>query len=273
MIAGAEQLLRDPADRAEREDRLVQVIRQARRASRLVDDLLLMTRLDTAAHSGDAGPTAQRRPVDPVDLIQREIDLQRLRRPDLDVRHVEGTAEPPAAVLADPDQLQRALGNLLENAAAATPVGGRIAVTRRVVDDRLSIRIIDTGPGVPDSERERIFDRFVRLSSSRRGEGSGLGLPISRAIARAHGGDLQCLAWAGGACFQLTLPAQLLGPTAAERRDLVRGAVFGSPGIAYTGSAGPVRLLVSGPASPPRGPARAVPGAVPRHRSVPGRAP
>ena len=214
VIAGAEQLLRHPAGRIEREDRLVQVIRQARRASRLVDDLLLMTRLDTAAQSGDTGPSPQRRVVDPVELIGREIDLLRLRRPDLDVRY-DGNAGPGATVFGDPDQLQRALGNLLQNAAAASPVGGRIGVTTSLVDGWLAIRVVDTGPGVPPSERERIFDRFVRLSASRRGEGSGLGLPISRAIARAEGGDLHCLSWEGGACFELTLPGQ----RSAERSE------------------------------------------------------
>ena len=87
VIAGAEQLLRHPTGRSEREDRLVQVIRQARRAARLVDDLLLMTRLDAAAQSGGAAPQAQHRPVDPVDVIAREIELLQLRRPDLDVQH------------------------------------------------------------------------------------------------------------------------------------------------------------------------------------------
>ncbi len=210
VIAGAEQLLRQPGARIEREDRLVQVIRQARRAARLVDDLLLMTRLDTAAQSGQAGPVAALRQMDPAELIDREVDLLRLRRPDLDVVHLEVSPpdSPPVLISADPDQLQRALGNLLENAAAATPAGGRVVVARSVVDGRLSIRVIDTGPGVPPAERERIFDRFVRLSASRRGGGSGLGLPISRAIARAGGGDLRCLAWQGGACFELQLPAQ-----------------------------------------------------------------
>ena len=74
---------------------------------------------------------------------------------------------PPAVVFVDPDQLHRALANLLENAAAATPPGGRIVVTQSLVDGQLLIRVMDPGSGVPDSERERIFDRFVRLSSSR----------------------------------------------------------------------------------------------------------
>lgn len=205
VIAGAEQLLRTPTARAEREERLVQVVRQARRAARLVDDLLLMTRLDTAAQSGEqAGPAGQWQPTDPIRLIRREICLLELRRPDLTVVVGDG---PEALVPADSDQLQRALGNLIENAATATPLGGVISIGRSFADGRLSIRVIDTGAGVPPEHRERIFDRFVRLSSSRSSAGSGLGLPISRAIARAAGGDLQCLPSSRGACFELTLPA------------------------------------------------------------------
>ena len=209
VIAGAEQLLRNPTGRAEREERLVQVVRQARRAARLVDDLLLMTRLDTAAQAGERpdennGPALHRQQTDPVTLIRREICLLELRRPDLAVQVTDG---PAALVMADPDQLQRAFGNLLENAAAATPLGGVITIDRSSAGGLLSVRVIDTGPGVPAEHRERIFDRFVRVSTSRSTEGSGLGLPISRAIARAAGGDLRCLPSSGGACFELTLPA------------------------------------------------------------------
>lgn len=201
VIAGAEQLLRTPANRGEREERLVQVIRQARRAARLVDDLLLMTRLDNAAQSGVVPQTQQ---IDPLALVEREIELLRLRRPDL---HVAVTPGPGILVTADPDQLQRAFGNLLENAAAATPVAGRVDVDRVLRGDWLTIRVVDTGPGVPAGQHERIFDRFVRLSNSRNSAGSGLGLPISRAIVRAGGGELRCVPWTGGACFEVSLPA------------------------------------------------------------------
>ena len=212
VIAGAEQLLRSPASRAEREDRLVQVVRQARRAARLVDDLLLMTRLD-ALDSSAGGPQRQRSTVDPAVLIGRELDQLQLRRPDL---RLTGPSGPLAPVHVDADQLQRALANLLDNAAAASPIGGAVAVTERTSGPgRLVLRVLDTGPGVPDGDRERIFDRFVRLSESRSGTGTGLGLPISRAIVRADGGELRCLPWHGGACFELVLPIAV--PAAADR--------------------------------------------------------
>ena len=210
VIAGAELLLRSPAGRTEREDRLVQVVRQARRAARLVDDLLLMTRLDGMDGNG---PVRQRSIVDPGVLIDRELYQLRLRRPDLQLTAAGGPLPP---VHVDADQLQRALANVLDNAAAATPVGGAVTVSGGLAGSagsgRLAIRIVDTGPGVPDDDRERIFDRFVRLSDSRAGAGTGLGLPISRAIVRADGGDLRCLPWRGGACFEVVLPVAVPAP-------------------------------------------------------------
>jgi two-component system, OmpR family, sensor kinase len=66
----------------------------------------------------------------------------------------------------------------------------------------------DTGPGIPDADRDRIFDRLVRLDTARNQDrgGAGLGLPIARALARAHGGELACLPREGGAQFRLSLP-------------------------------------------------------------------
>ena len=196
VIAGSEQLLRTPAGRAEREERLVAVIRQARRAARLVDDLLLMTRLDG---SPPMAPV-DRRPVDLSALVAAEVTAVRLRCPAASVAF-EAEA---VAVLADPDQLARAVGNLLDNAVRA---GGPVRATVRSDGGCIRVLVEDSGPGVAEAERERIFDRFVRLSPERSGPGAGLGLPISRAIARAHGGELRCLPAAAGARFELVLPA------------------------------------------------------------------
>jgi signal transduction histidine kinase len=71
-----------------------------------------------------------------------------------------------------------------------------------------AVAVFDSGRGVPAGDEERIFDRFVRVGpdASRSTSGSGLGLPIARAIARSHGGDVRCVATAVGSCFELTLP-------------------------------------------------------------------
>ena len=104
------------------------------------------------------------------------------------------------------------LGNLVDNAARATHGTGTVVLT---VDgsspEVAAVLVADDGPGVPEADRERVFDRLVRLDEARRtGDGgAGLGLPIARGIARAHGGDLVCEpggAAPGGAVFRLTLP-------------------------------------------------------------------
>ncbi|RZL67174.1 MAG: two-component sensor histidine kinase, partial [Rhodococcus sp. (in: high G+C Gram-positive bacteria)] len=95
----------------------------------------------------------------------------------------------------------------LDNAGRFTPSGGtiRVAVGR---DTHAFITVDDEGPGVAEADRERIFERLVRLNSARdrASGGVGLGLSIARTLARAHGGELVCLAGPSGARFRLTLP-------------------------------------------------------------------
>ncbi len=100
------------------------------------------------------------------------------------------------------------LSNLLDNARRYTPAGGSIAVDLSSARGVAEVTVTDTGPGVPDDERDRIFERLVRLDAGRARDhgGAGLGLPIARALARAHGGELACLPHDGGAQFRLSLP-------------------------------------------------------------------
>ncbi len=109
----------------------------------------------------------------------------------------------------DPYRLRQTLSNLIENALNHTPKGGRIELTAIAEDSSMHFKIIDSGPGVPDTELERLFERFYRLEASRsRGSGgSGLGLAIAKAIVEAHGGRI----WAkraslGGLEVQLRIP-------------------------------------------------------------------
>jgi signal transduction histidine kinase len=112
----------------------------------------------------------------------------------------------PMPIHGDPDRLTRAVSNLIENAAHATRPRGHIAVTLELQDGLAMIDVIDDGPGIPPDQVERVFDRFVRLDQARSGSSSGLGLPIARAVARGHGGDLTYLTGNVGAHFRLTIP-------------------------------------------------------------------
>ncbi|ACV80948.1 HAMP domain-containing sensor histidine kinase [Nakamurella multipartita] len=217
IIAGSDALLRadfDELDRAEREQRLVAIVRQSRQAARLVDDLLLMARIDNHAANHPANPAAnpetRSESVDLVEVVRQQVDAVALRRPDLRIG-LRPVAE-NVSVRIDPDEVGRALANLLENAAQASPSGGQVTATVAVAPGpsgaHAYVTVQDDGPGVPDDQRDRIFERFVRLSTDRGGGGSGLGLPIARAIARRAGGDVVCRPPAAGvgARFELSLP-------------------------------------------------------------------
>jgi len=193
VIATADALLRDDPDRAERERRLVAMVREARRAGRLVDDLLLMTRLDGT----DPAAALRRQPVDLAALAEEVAATQRLLGAD-----VRALTE-PARVEGDPEQLTRVLTNLADNGRRA---GRRVLITVRPEGGHAVAEVTDDGPGVPRADRDRVFERFVRLEA---GPGrNGLGLPIARAVARAHGGDLTCEDAPAGARFVLRVPAE-----------------------------------------------------------------
>jgi signal transduction histidine kinase len=123
------------------------------------------------------------------------------------------------AICADRDKLMQVLLNLLSNAIRYTPVGGRIQVTADADDSRPVVRITvaDTGPGIPADRLEHIFEPFVQLDRSlaRPREGVGLGLAISRELARGMNGDLTVLSEIGrGSSFTITLPNAPIGAVA-----------------------------------------------------------
>src|SRR4029077_20441529 len=97
--------------------------------------------------------------------------------------------------------------NVLQNAVQHTPAGGRVTIDVEQDRHALHIRVTDTGPGIPPSDQNRIFDRFVQLDPARRGTGTGLGLPIARWIAEAHGGTLVIeSSGPSGSTFRISLP-------------------------------------------------------------------
>ncbi len=192
------------ADPARRERLAVLLVRESERASHLVDDLLDLARID-------AGLTLRSEPVDLYALASAQLERVRLVAPDIAVE-LRGER---VWVSGDADRLTQILANLTNNARRAMGTTGTLTITvTRAGGAR--VLVTDTGPGVPEADRERIFDRLVRLDGARsqptpdasRG-GAGLGLAIARGIARAHGGDLRCLPRTDthqGATFALTLP-------------------------------------------------------------------
>ena len=118
---------------------------------------------------------------------------------------------------ADREKSQQIILNLLGNAAKFTPDGGLVVVDtgfRAEVADRVFLRVTDTGPGIPREKLSAVFEPFVQVDAShtRRGQGTGLGLTISRDLARGMGGDLRARSVMGeGSTFTLSLPRAIAG--------------------------------------------------------------
>jgi heavy metal sensor kinase len=156
---------------------------QARRLTRLVEDMLVLARADAGGY-----------PMHPIDLDLGEV-VDDCRRAVKILAEERGVRVAPSAAhevpfRGDEDLLRRLVTNLLQNAVQHTPSGGAVAVDLAPANGHVQIRVTDGGPGIPESDRARIFNRFVRLDEARTGSGAGLGLPIARWIAEAHGGSL-----------------------------------------------------------------------------------
>ena len=113
---------------------------------------------------------------------------------------------PPVAV--DVDQFQHALQNLLDNALAHTPQGGRISLSAHSVAGKVAFSVADTGSGIPPQYLPMVFEKYFRVPGDTGQGGSGLGLAIVREIVTAHGGIVECESQPGeGTEFRMALPA------------------------------------------------------------------
>jgi len=194
-------LLLDPAlDGAAREG--VALMRdEAARMGRLAANLLLLAR-------GDEARAIDRRPVE-LDVLL--LETARQARAPAAARGVTVAFghEDQAAAWGDADLLKQLLLNLVDNAVAYTPPGGRVELSLDVDGAQARLSVRDTGPGIPAADLERIFERFYRLDQARtrRSGGAGLGLAIARWIAEAHGGHIAVESAVGrGSVFTLVLP-------------------------------------------------------------------
>ncbi len=196
--AAADTLVRADLAGPERDRLAAHVAREATRASRLVDDLLTMARVDR-------GLELHRVEADLRAVVEAEVRRAPLVHPALRIRAEIPDAAVPVRV--DVDRIAQVLSNLVQNAARATAGRGSVVLTVSTAGSEARVTVDDDGPGVAPTDRERIFERLVRLDESRTASGGiGLGLPIARGIARAHGGDVRYAHGAAGARFVLTLP-------------------------------------------------------------------
>jgi signal transduction histidine kinase len=156
---------------------------QTERLGRLVTDLLDVSRFEAGAVPLDADQFAV---DDFLDAAVREAEVT-ARAAGRDV--IFASYAPPAEVVADPHRLHQVVANLLDNAARHSPAGGRITASARIEAGTLVVEVTDEGPGIPPSERTRVFERFTRGGVADTG-GTGLGLAIARWIVELHGGTI-----------------------------------------------------------------------------------
>ena len=176
-----------------------EVLDSAEQAVRLINDLLDLSRLDEdrlrpVIQEVDAGIATRRA----TGRVTPEAEKKRVT--------LAITATPRAAVArTDANRLEQILTNLLTNAIRHTPEGSTVTITVQIEDQIVVFEVTDQGPGGPEAELDRIFD--IYLTTAEDGRGLGLGLPLSRRLARLLGGELQALSHVGGGRFRLELPA------------------------------------------------------------------
>jgi two-component system phosphate regulon sensor histidine kinase PhoR len=198
-----EALMDESIDRDQRKTFLEVIDRHSGRMERLVRDLLRLARLDAQqetadVHAIDAATLFRAASADLSDRIVRQ-NLQ-----------VDITVKPEASVIhADQNKLQDALRNLIENAVNYSPAGGRIEMEAYADGERMVLTVGDEGPGVPEADLGRVFERFYRVDKSRTSDpgGTGLGLSIVRHLVELHGGKVNAANRPeGGALFTISLP-------------------------------------------------------------------
>jgi two-component system OmpR family sensor kinase len=176
---------------------------EATRMSRLVEDMLLLTRFDTE-------PSFERRPTDLTVLAADTVQDARARAPQRSIRLVPlGRETGPAPALGDEHALRQVLANLVTNALSHTPADTPVEVATGVEGDRVVVEVRDHGPGISPEVADRVFERFYRAdpSRSRAQGGTGLGLAIAAAIVSGHDGTVTHRPTpGGGATFRVELP-------------------------------------------------------------------
>jgi signal transduction histidine kinase len=202
LLGEAQDALRPATAREDRRRSLETIERTARGLAREAENLLSLARADTA-------PAPPFQVVDFGAIVERSVQASRgiaaLRTVQIDLFRENG-----ASVRGDPAALFRLATNLVSNAAVYSDPGTSVEVIAGTRGGEVFFEVRDRGPGVPETDRSRIFERFVRLDSARarHPEGSGLGLAIVQQVASTHGGRIEVEERSGGgAIFRAVLPA------------------------------------------------------------------
>lgn len=216
LRCGLEVAARQGRTAEEYQQALENALQQCTRLSSLVNNLMVLARLDAAGSQVEGGPVA-------LDAVV--ADVEELFRVSAEAKGLRMRLGPPCGctVEGNADLLRQLLGNLLDNAIRYTPSGGQVSIERTAEEDACVLRVRDTGVGIPPDAQRRIFDRFFRAHPAREraSGGAGLGLSICRRIAELHDGVITVQSEPGkGSVFTVRLPRS---PTEAGTRPASRG--------------------------------------------------
>jgi len=193
----------DIVDGATRLEYVSRIGVHVRAMSAMIDDLFELSRLE----AGDISWTMERVPLE--DLVLETVDAMRAQAEAGSVSVRAELTRDLEAARANPEQIQRVLFNLIQNAIRHTPADGSVTVRASSIEDAVQVEVLDTGHGIPEAERELVFKAFVQGGdrASRSNGSAGLGLAISRAIVEAHGGRIWIEDAHAGTSVRFSLPA------------------------------------------------------------------
>jgi two-component system, OmpR family, sensor histidine kinase KdpD len=220
-IIGSATSLQEFGDRLDpqaRQELLKNVMQEAERLNRFIQNLLDMTRL------GHGNLKPQQDWVEFRDLVGRA--LKRVEK-ELDTRKVEINADPGLDILyTDPVLMEQVFVNILDNAAKYAPAGSRIRISFTAKGENIFITIADEGPGIPRQDREHVFDMFFRIrAADMKVAGTGLGLAICRGLVEAHGGAIRVENGLNGKGTSIVLifPAAMAGSADERKKESAYG--------------------------------------------------
>lgn len=196
-------LKKDSLSPSEQREYVEIAAKHSQRLGKLVSELFELARLDSTE------ATPEREPFSLAELVQDVLQKYELRARDAGVRLDVRLDAPVPFVYANIGLIERVLENLLENALRHTPTGGSVKLVLVPGEDRVTVRLSDTGCGIADQDLPHIFDRFYRSSKpdTRNSDGAGLGLAIARRILELHGGRIDAASEApSGTTFTFDLP-------------------------------------------------------------------
>jgi signal transduction histidine kinase len=201
LVSVTTQLLMEPDLAPERRKSVFAInVRAVQRMNRLIGDLLDVVRMEAGCLYLNFGS------CDIADVLVETMEAFQTRATEQGLSLALCPEPPNAIIQADKERLLQMIDNLVGNALKFTPRGGCVSVGGYVEPDEVRVIVADTGPGIPEEQRERLFDRFWQARGADR-RGLGLGLHIAKSIAEAHGGRLWVESAIGsGSTFHFAMP-------------------------------------------------------------------